>query len=1648
MNIYILSNREVVKNEVAGNNGENNAEIMQFHFPDKIVDIDMSNITKWIQFHNDNFDLLQMIENNKYSLTDLITQYESVEYQVLLKYNNLVLWKSNVAELDFGKSLDVDVTITLDDLSVLNQLRLQVIELKKQYEELLKQGNDDIADLIKQIEELEKKINEAETLRKKAEEGRVTAENERVEAELERNLKLNDLVKKVNDTISRLSHSVDEYNQNAETQLSRLESTADTGVSAVNSAKDSAISSISSSEETAVDNIEAKETSSIKSIDDETTKKIKEIDDNTTDKITEFDTNAENKTNTFNINSTTKTTAFNNNATSKTNLFNENATEKLNEFNNNYETKKEEINSEVSIDRISTLEQEVFEKNNIISESNYLTLDDTEEELNIAVNEIESNKLEQETREGYNKLDTTEFVSGESFGVTLVVNEDGTLLLNGTSNGDTIFRILRTEKSILATGNEDIIINQLDGSISNGTLKLVCQDTNYENLKYAQIGSSVINDQKLTNEVVYNIFSITITSGTICNNLELGLVISSEKTEYEQYGQSPSTKFPSPVEGVTGDVKLKVQNKNLAYNIKYSNATYQYGVTVIASYQLKKDRFYAISCDTEDTGQKVYINTGVGYGFRNIVGWGDKYHLVCDGKRKVWVSQALDSNIYTTNVINKSGYSEGNSPDVATGYTYNFMIEEIPNVATAEEALEYLATEYVEHKEQEVTLSLGNKTLYKGDKFIYLNSNDENANNGKGWYIYNELNKAYFKDLNLNITSLDNDSHWGAIINNTLINNVKIVNSDVSTNKTKSYSNIGLGTKSQANTVESDNSIAFLKFGTTKYIFFSKNYGETALEVKSNIEKDDNYIIYELENPTYTKITDTTLINQLNQLLRLKQYDSITNIDFNQDVIFEIDIDKSEIKLLKEINEEQNVKIEELKKENEYQEKVIDGLLNGYETETVTSDNATIYDCLNVPVDIQPRGRIYQETREGYNLAKIQASNTIDGLQRINNGDGSITIKGTATKDITYFPIITSLKISEENKGFYSVQILGLKSLPDETFINVYYIGNVTNENVYSREFVSGNTIEIIIKTKEGTNIDLTLKPFIVKGSYTAETMPPYEIYGQSPSTEFESSVEYTKGSQEIEHINENLFNYNLDFECINLINEKNGIFKSNSDITRATIFASNSSKALAPIRFKKDNYLISFDIQANKENAKIQDVYFCTDNMRNFRLNLNNTNISNKKSKIFANLNLSETNINLVNHYGLAIYLINDATITISNIQFKKGSEESEFVQHKSEKYRLDLKATNLLNLKDEIVEFNKEKIDIKGGILNFYGSNNLQGQMFSTGEGYFMRKIGTFSKGTYTFSFESNFLVNKAIALYLKDKDNQTIAALQILDSNTINDAIFNLEEEQDVFLSGYYGSSDVNLDGLELKLKINNGKQSLKWMPYVEPYEYNLYSEDDYIYYDENQKKYFVHNEYNKEYLAGKAVSKCSTGIVGKFSHALNLTNAKLSSDNIEIIDAKSNIAIATNRSQIFLYLQNGIAYGSLNNDYYKDGIIYLDEIAEATTEEANQFLEDINAYIVYPLAVPKDTEITASILIKQLDKLRKAFSYKGTNYFIVTNENGQSAKLKVIAYKDSFKILNDKINNLEQAVFPVEATTVQKIEEIPEEATENPEDEWKL
>ena len=189
---------------------------------------------------------------------------------------------------------------------------------------------------------------------------------------------------------------------------------------------------------------------------------------------------------------------------------------------------------------------------------------------------------EQETREGYNLLDSSLFDLSEVSNLATFNKEDGTITFNGTANTDINIRSLR-KQIIAGTGKENIVIKIISGSL-NGVLRLVAQDTDYNNLVYTQIGTSSFTN-KLTENIEYNIFAISITNGTVMNNLKLGFMIVDDSNldkEYEQYGAMPSVNYPSKIKCLGSNKNYfnkdtVTQNKYLSYqNEEIENNSWTY----------------------------------------------------------------------------------------------------------------------------------------------------------------------------------------------------------------------------------------------------------------------------------------------------------------------------------------------------------------------------------------------------------------------------------------------------------------------------------------------------------------------------------------------------------------------------------------------------------------------------------------------------------------------------------------------------------------------------------------------------------------------------------------------------------------------------------------------------------------------------------------------------------------------------------------------------------------------------------------------------------------------------------------------------------------------------------------------------------------
>ena len=181
-------------------------------------------------------------------------------------------------------------------------------------------------------------------------------------------------------------------------------------------------------------------------------------------------------------------------------------------------------------------------------------------------------KSEQETRNGYNKINLNNLSNQSKNGINLTVNkEEGSITLNGTSTSATNFEILLNE--IIPIGN--IVSMGANNSESNsGVYVRLMSSTGTETSNIRLNSANEKKENIILSDDVKSIYirilsSIQLSNFKIYPQLELGASLH----DFEIYGVSPSPEYESPIQNVTGNIKVKVENKNKYYSPTTGNKT-------------------------------------------------------------------------------------------------------------------------------------------------------------------------------------------------------------------------------------------------------------------------------------------------------------------------------------------------------------------------------------------------------------------------------------------------------------------------------------------------------------------------------------------------------------------------------------------------------------------------------------------------------------------------------------------------------------------------------------------------------------------------------------------------------------------------------------------------------------------------------------------------------------------------------------------------------------------------------------------------------------------------------------------------------------------------------------------------------------------
>lgn len=383
-----------------------------------------------------------------------------------------------------------------------------------------------------------------------------------------------------------LKNELDTYEIEKEAQLDIHKTTLETEMT---NTKDSLVGEIETAQNGFNDNVTAKTTA----FNNNATAKTTAFNNNVTQKTNTFNSNAETKTEDFDTNANTKKTEYNNNVTAKieeynnnsaTKLetYNNNATEKTNSFNSNAETKTAEFNenAETLTNRVKELETEVDE---LSQQAPWRTT-----EINDSIHVEDSakyrrNKLipfgymkQQETRAGYNLLNTENLIEQTTNGVTISKNSDGTFNISGTAvAGRNVILVENLSKEL--SGDYTLIVQLLEGSIANSNARFAIGNSLMTSAA-TDIGRllTLVTSTKASvwiasgqiNDVLENL-QIYINAGMTFNTCKFAITLVKDIytldtiPDYEQYGAMPSSEYPSIPQTATGVQKIRRCGKNL-----------------------------------------------------------------------------------------------------------------------------------------------------------------------------------------------------------------------------------------------------------------------------------------------------------------------------------------------------------------------------------------------------------------------------------------------------------------------------------------------------------------------------------------------------------------------------------------------------------------------------------------------------------------------------------------------------------------------------------------------------------------------------------------------------------------------------------------------------------------------------------------------------------------------------------------------------------------------------------------------------------------------------------------------------------------------------------------------------------------------------
>lgn len=355
-------------------------------------------------------------------------------------------------------------------------------------------------------------------------------------------------------------------------------------------------------------------------------------------------------------------------------------------------------------------------------EGEYITLNDSADSR---FNEFKiKGNSKQKTRSGKNKLylaDVEETTN--THGITYSV-KDGVITLNGTSTTPHYINFKQDSRFSLSAGTYTISTKVISGSRNESPSGKQLNTTENQLLFNGGYMEETVTNQ-IEGDNIEAYLSLYISGVGVFNNFKIAIQLEegSVATEIEQYGASPSTKFPSKIQNVEGDFEINITNKNIFNCNKWLKMTQTSGYPNIVS-----DSDNNIEIIEETINSIKYNQKGAYYGIISEyikVKKGETFTLSFDYSNinRLFITQYDTSKVRlktlnTTTILDSTTFTVEENGFITIGFSYsastpNQNIIEIKNIQ-----LEFgnIKTDYIEYEGKKYTFPLEEgQVLAEGD---------------------------------------------------------------------------------------------------------------------------------------------------------------------------------------------------------------------------------------------------------------------------------------------------------------------------------------------------------------------------------------------------------------------------------------------------------------------------------------------------------------------------------------------------------------------------------------------------------------------------------------------------------------------------------------------------------------------------------------------------------------------------------------------------------------------------------------------------------------------------------------------------------------------------------------------------------------------